>query len=91
MKRLATWLAVAVCLTAWPAVLPAQETPHLCFSAVDGDGDAQVTLAELQAAYPGLPPDVFVRLDVNRDGVLSHDEYHDALGHGVLDRTGRSD
>ncbi|EZP55821.1 EF-hand domain-containing protein [Sphingomonas sp. RIT328] len=37
---------------------------------VDSDGDNRITLAELQAAFAR----VFARLDVNRDGFVSHKE-----------------
>jgi Ca2+-binding EF-hand superfamily protein len=37
---------------------------------VDGDGDNRITLAELQAAFARI----FARLDVDRDGFVTHKE-----------------
>ncbi len=54
------------------------------FGAADTNGDGRLSLAEAQAAQPGLTPDEFALLDRNGDGMLSQrelDAYLDG-GHG---------
>jgi Ca2+-binding EF-hand superfamily protein len=41
----------------------------------DKDGDAKVSFAEAQAAFPGITREKFDERDRNKDGVLSRDDY----------------
>ncbi|MCK0167008.1 EF-hand domain-containing protein [Jannaschia sp. S6380] len=53
--------------------------------AQDADGDGNVSLEELQAAYPEVTADAFASMDTDADGVLSADELQAAIDAGMLE------
>ncbi len=58
---------------------------HVCFRSVDADKNGIVTLKEFTKIFGddgGDDKEKFEEVDLNDDGNLSHDEYHQALGHG---------
>ena len=55
---------------------------HICFRTLDTDRDGQVTAEEFKRFYPD-GEQLFGEADANRDGALTHDEYHALLGHGA--------
>lgn len=77
-------LAVVLAAPAGWAAASDESEPHICFRSVDRDQDDRITPAELKASYPDLKDSVFAELDKDGDNLLSHDEYHWALGHGSL-------
>ena len=52
--------------------------------ALDANGDGNVTLDEVQAAYPSIGEDTFVALDTDEDGVLSMSEVEAATEAGFF-------
>ena len=58
-----------------------EEKGHLCFRVIDADKDGAVTFQEFNK-YFGENKKQFDEIDLNSDGKLSHDEYHESLGHG---------
>ena len=62
-----------------------EQKDHICFRTLDGNGDGKVTLEEFTGYYES-GEDTFNKADLNKDGSLSHDEYHDILGHGSLNK-----
>ncbi len=50
---------------------------------MDANGNGQITPQEFEMFY-GKDSDRFKKVDVNENGLLTHDEYHEALGHGTL-------
>lgn len=60
---------------------------HVCFSILDADGDGRVTFAEYNAYYKD-DRQGFDAADTDGNGTLSHDEYHDRLGHGASPESG---
>ena len=55
---------------------------HICFRAIDADNDGTVTFQEFNKIF-GENKKQFDEIDLNGDGKLSHDEYHESLGHGA--------
>ncbi|MEM9796407.1 MAG: EF-hand domain-containing protein [Pseudomonadota bacterium] len=70
-------------LTTTAAVL-ALASPALAQTAMDTDGDGNVSLEELQAAFPDMTADGFTAMDTDADGVLSAAEIQAAQDAGVL-------
>lgn len=58
-----------------------EKKDHVCFRSIDSDKDEIVTLQEFAKIF-GEDKAKFEEIDLNGDGTLSHDEYHEALGHG---------
>lgn len=58
-----------------------QEKDHVCFRVVDANEDGSVTFQEFKKIY-GDEKAKFEKVDLDQDGLLSHDEYHHFLGHG---------
>jgi hypothetical protein len=58
---------------------------HICFRQVDVNQDDVVTFEEFAAHY-GKDEKKFKAGDTDGDGRLTHDEYHDFLGHGASDK-----
>ncbi|MGB3408486.1 MAG: EF-hand domain-containing protein [Jannaschia sp.] len=58
--------------------------PALAQMAMDTDGDGNVTMEELQAAYPDATTDTFAAIDTDADGVLSEAEIAAAVEAGIL-------
>ena len=59
-----------------------EEKRHICFKYVDTDKDEKVTYQEFKKIF-GDDKTKFKAIDLNDDGKLSHDEYHQFLGHGA--------
>jgi Ca2+-binding EF-hand superfamily protein len=55
---------------------------HPCFRQIDADRDGAVTFEEFEAFY-GKDKEKFNGIDLDKNGKLSHDEYHKSLGHGA--------
>jgi len=47
------------------------------FGDMDIDGDDLVNWEEFKAYFPQATPDIFKTLDVNGDGQVDHDEWHE--------------
>ena len=62
--------------------LAGQEKKHICFKIIDADRDGKVTFQEFEQFFDDAK-DKFASIDLNGDGILSHDEYHQSLGHGA--------
>jgi Ca2+-binding EF-hand superfamily protein len=54
---------------------------HVCFRVLDSDKDGVVTFQEFREFYDNAK-EQFSQADVDKDGKLTHDEYHTILGHG---------
>ncbi|MEM8849923.1 MAG: hypothetical protein AAGE03_07790 [Pseudomonadota bacterium] len=74
MKSILTTTAALLVLTA----------PAWAQSAMDTDGDGNVTLEEAQAAHPEVTADMFASMDTDADGVLSDVEIAAATDAGLL-------
>ena len=59
-----------------------EEKGHICFNTVDINKDSKVTFEKF-AVYFGNDEVKFNKIDRDGDGKLSHDEYHEFLGHGA--------
>jgi len=59
-----------------------EEKDHICFRVVDKDKDGKVTFQEFINVF-GDDKTKFEAIDLNDDGNLTHDEYHQSLGHGA--------
>ena len=51
---------------------------------LDTDGDGNVTLAEVQVAYPEMTQEDFTAMDTDEDGVLNGEEVQAATDAGLL-------
>jgi hypothetical protein len=47
------------------------------FPDMDADGDDLVNWAEFKAHFPQAVPEVFKAIDLNGDGNIDHDEWHE--------------
>jgi len=79
-------IIVIVVIALWVSLPPigcqaAETTDHICFRVLDSDHDGSVTPQEFAKFFPN-DAERFNAADVNKDGKLTHDEYHDLLGHG---------
>jgi hypothetical protein len=54
---------------------PASYNAH--FGDMDTDGDGLVNWEEFDAFFRGAEPKVFKAIDLNQDGSLDHDEWHE--------------
>ena len=61
--------------------MASENKDHVCFRALDSNRDGMVTFQEFKQAY-GDDKEKFNMADENKDEKLTHDEYHDLLGHG---------
>lgn len=59
-----------------------EEKKHICFKFVDENKDGKVTFQEYKKFFD-YDKGRFDAIDLNGDGILSHDEYHRSLGHGA--------
>jgi Ca2+-binding EF-hand superfamily protein len=82
MMRILTVLLLAIfVLSIGPLALADESKDHVCFRALDTNQDGEVTLKEFERVYKDAA-DRFKAADADKDGKLTHDEYHDSLGHG---------
>jgi Ca2+-binding EF-hand superfamily protein len=58
-----------------------EEKDHVCFRTLDANKDGTVTFQEFEKVY-GNDEEKFQKADTDKNGKLSHDEYHSILGHG---------
>ena len=81
MKGVVAVLMV-ICMISWGSFVMADEgKDHVCFRALDANHDGLVTLQEFERVYKDAA-DRFKAADADKDGKLTHDEYHESLGHG---------
>lgn len=60
-----------------------EKEDHVCFRRLDSNKDGLVTFEEFEKFYENAK-EKFHEADKDADGKLTHDEYHDILGHGSL-------
>ena len=78
-----TWILAGMFVLALRVVAFSTEpAPHVCFRAVDTNQDGKVDFREFKEVFSDAEKQDFDEIDSDRDGVLSHEEYHDSLGHG---------
>ena len=58
-----------------------EKKDHVCFRALDSNEDGVVTFEEFGNFYDN-DRDTFLAADKDKDGHLTHDEYHVILGQG---------
>ncbi|GIT92853.1 hypothetical protein JANAI62_33110 [Jannaschia pagri] len=66
------------------AITLAFAAPTWAQMAMDTDGDGNVSMEELQAAYPDATADTFAAIDTDADGVLNETEVQAAVDAGIL-------
>jgi len=75
-------LLIVILLTSSVALCLADENKdHVCFRVLDSNKDGMVTFHEFEQFYEN-DKEKFNEADVDKDGKLTHDEYHNILGHG---------
>ena len=84
MKKTSAILLITIFLTSSVALCLANEKKdHVCFRVLDSNKDDMVTFPEFEKFY-GNDKEKFNDADMDEDGKLTHDEYHNILGHGSL-------
>ena len=84
MKKTSAILLITIFLTSSVALCLADENKdHVCFRVLDSNKDDMVTFQEFEKFY-GNDKEKFNDADMDEDGKLTHDEYHNILGHGSL-------
>ncbi len=82
MKKTSAILLITIFLTSSVALCLANEKKdHVCFRVLDSNKDGMVTFQEFEKFY-GNDKEKFNDADMDEDGKLTHDEYHDILGDG---------
>ena len=82
MGKASAILLTAIFLLSSAAFCMADEKKdHVCFRALDSNEDDVVTFEEFGKFYDN-DQETFLAADKDRNGHLTHDEYHDILGHG---------
>jgi Ca2+-binding EF-hand superfamily protein len=82
MKKTSAILLITIFLTSSVALCLADENKdHVCFRVLDSNKDGMVTFQEFEKFY-GNDKEKFNDADMDEDGKLTHDEYHDILGDG---------
>jgi len=75
-------LLIVIFLTSSVALCLGDENKdHVCFRVLDSNKDGMVTFLEFEQVYEN-GKEKFNEADVDKDGKLTHDEYHNILGHG---------
>ena len=86
MKKALIGLSVLWLVLAWTGWgVAGEKADHVCFRRIDTDQDGKVSFKEFAVHY-GADEGKFKAVDGNGDGILTHDEYHDFLGHGAESR-----
>ena len=80
-KSIVFLLMIIISITSVNFCLATEKKDHICFSIVDSNEDGEVTFQEFQK-YFGNDNERFKGADLDKNGKLSHDEYHELLGHG---------
>jgi hypothetical protein len=57
--------------------LPDPTSFNAHFGDMDGDGDDYVSWAEFKSYFPQATTDIYKALDLNEDGKVDHDEWHE--------------
>lgn len=57
--------------------MPAPESFNAHFGDMDADSDEMVNWEEFKAFFPQAEPKVYAALDLNKDGFVDHDEWHE--------------
>lgn len=83
MKITSAIFLITIFLTSSAALCLANEEDHVCFRALDSNKDEMVTYQEFEKFYKN-DKEKFNDADIDEDGKLTHDEYHDILGQGSL-------
>ena len=84
MKKTSAIFLITIFLTSSVALCLANEKKdHVCFRVLDSNKDDMVTFQEFEKFY-GNDKEKFNDADMDEDGKLTHDEYHNILGHGSL-------
>ena len=66
------------------AAMPDPKTFNAHFGDMDASGDDRVVWEEFSAYFPKTEPTVFQALDLNQDGAVDHDEWHEfKKAHGL--------
>ena len=82
MYKIVAILLMTVFLTFPAAICLADESQdHVCCRVLDSDKDGIVTFEEFAKSY-GNDKEKFNEADLDKDGKLTHGEYHSILGHG---------
>ena len=64
--------------------MPAPESYNAHFGDMDASGDDMVNWDELKAYFPQADPKVYAACDLNKDGFVDHDEWHEfKAAHGL--------
>ncbi|MEZ5779785.1 MAG: hypothetical protein R3E44_15625 [Paracoccaceae bacterium] len=58
------------------------------FATVDADGNGQISMKEMEAAYKNIMVADFVRIDTNEDYLIDEGEYMQALEQNIIDQNG---
>lgn len=83
MIKTSAILLIVIFLTSSVALCLADENKgHVCFRVLDSNKDGMVTFHEFEQFYEN-DKKKFNEADVDKDGKLTHDEYHYILGHGL--------
>ena len=81
MKKSAILLIVIFLTSSVALCLADENKDHVCFRVLDSNKDGMVTFHEFEQFYKN-DKEKFNEADVDKDGKLTHDEYHNILGHG---------
>ena len=82
MNKMCVLFIIASFLTLATSLCFADEKKdHICFRTLDSNQDDMVTFQEYEK-YFGNDKAKFKEADLDKDGQLTHDEYHNLLGHG---------
>ena len=82
MKKSVAVLLVGIFIISLAALCGADEQKdHVCFRIIDSNKDGKVTIEEFEKFFTD-DDEKFNNADLNKNGTLSHDEYHTILGHG---------
>jgi len=82
MKKLCLVLMCLTILASATWGVANEEKGHVCFRKIDTDRNGEVTFEEFEAVF-GPDKEKFDKVDENKDGRLTHNEYHKSLGHGA--------
>ena len=81
MKTLTVLLSIFFIFSLGAPALADENKDHICFHTLDANQDGEVTIEEFERVYKD-GADKFKAADADKDGKLTHDEYHDSIGHG---------
>ena len=64
--------------------MPAPERYNAHFGDIDAGGDGLVSWEEFRSYFPRAEPKVYAALDLDKDGFVDHDEWHEfKAAHGL--------